>query len=98
MEFKADATEWLRKTILPMLIDKYQVKEKYLENSDFGECLGLDFESDTRTGYIYLWATHMLGFGIFDLKNNEMLVEQEFVEFTQFGELQKLSASFMQEL
>lgn len=98
MEFKDIAADWIEKKIFPVVATKYKIKTKYLKNSDFGECVGIDFDSPTRTGYIYLWAAHMLGFGIFDLEKNEMLVEQEFVEFSEFEELENLIFSFIKEL
>jgi hypothetical protein len=78
--FYDSKTEWLNSLLETHIPKSYQIKNKHVLESDFGECVGIDFDSKEKTGYIYIWSSGMLGFGLLDIANNRLIIDQEFIE------------------
>jgi hypothetical protein len=73
-------TEWLDLFLVRHVPADYQIKNKHVLESDFGECVGIDFESEKKTGYIYFWSTGMLGFGLLEIPSCSVIINHEFFE------------------
>lgn len=84
-------TEWLNTFLKKHVPDKYQILNKHVLESDFGECVGIDFETNEKAGYVYFWSSGMVGFGLVDMTNSRPIIDLEFIELNDSDALPLLS-------
>lgn len=58
----------------------FDVKKISGENGDFGDLIGVQFDSDDCGGYIYFWSNGFIGFQLFDYLSDEEIIEDTLLE------------------
>lgn len=67
--------EWFDKNIKPLLGSDFELKIIDVKESDLGDLLGVQFDSDKKGGYIYFWSSGVVGFQLVDYEHDTELVE-----------------------
>lgn len=75
MHKNCDEMEWFDRCIKPLLGSDFELKFIDVKDSDLGDLLGVQFDSDKKGGYIYFWNSGVVGFQLVDYEHDVEIVE-----------------------
>jgi hypothetical protein len=93
--FSKNAIEWLKKSKLMAKLNRYDLKYISNPSGDLGDLEGVQFNNESKGGYLYFWSNGFVTYHLFDHQKKEEVIEETLHETDNISELNDFLKNLM---